>query len=164
MPRYTVPGPCKISWGGIDLGFTKAGVIIRPSTNLIPIIDDEHGTEPADWIRAGKSATVECVFNDPVKIKAAQPFIGRLLSNMSGANNQVGRLVNNVPNSVDDLGKTLVITERVPTNLWTALKTAPMDPQQLLLSSTQEFLAPILFIVALDDMDRLFSGLPSYIG
>jgi len=165
MPRrYTVPGPCTVSWGGVSLGYTKAGVTILPQTQLIPIIDDEHGTEPADWIRAGKSAVVTAVFNDPAAIKAAQPFIGALLSNLdSGGDTQLGKLANDGDTAnLNQLGKELIITERDNTNLWKAKYTLPTDPETLALASTVEFLAPISFVVALDDDDTLFYLVPDY--
>ncbi len=164
MPaRYTVPGPCKVSWGGLNLGYTKTGVTINIDTQLIPIIDDEHGTEPADWIRAGKTAVVQATFNDAALLKAAQPFIGALLSTMSGVNTQVGRLAyDGDALNLNQLGKELIITERTTLNVWKAKFTLPTDPQQLALASTQEFLAPISFVVALDDDDTLFYAVPAY--
>lgn len=162
--KYHVPGPCTLSWGGASLGGTKAGVSITPQTHLIPIVDDEHGNVPADWIRAGKSATITVILNDPSSIKTAVPFIGGLLSIMSGATSQVGKLAfAGDPLSGTFIGKEFIITEANGTDLWKAKYVLPADPEQLMLASTQELLAPITFVVAPDENGSLFYTLPSYL-
>ncbi len=169
--RYTVPGPCKLSWNAIDLGYTKAGVTINVETTLIPIIDDEHGTEPVDWIRAGKSATVSCILMDAAKFKLALASVTATnwpvlfgVKNETVPVSQIGRLANDGDPLVDaaQFGNELIITERTVANLWKAKYTLMSDPQGLLLASTQELQLPIQFVVALDHDDKLFYDVPDY--
>lgn len=165
--KYYVPGPCKISLGGHDLGITKAGISISIQGQLVPITDDEHGTEPADWIKAGKTAIVEATFNDMAKFKAALPMIGTLFGNLAKLTpfaTQIGRLAyDGDPDNDTQFGTELIITERDTSNLWKAKYCLPTDPQQFMLASTQENLVPITFVVAYDESDQLFWTVPDYL-
>ncbi len=168
MARYSVPGPCKVYWNNQDLGYTKSGVVIRVNTGMVPIIDDEHGTEPADFIRAGKSAVVEVVLNSTAGYKAALAAVTGAsypvqfgIKNTSTPLNKIGSLANDGAGGTQ-YGKAFKIIERVPTNIWIADFSLMSDPQQLLLASTQELLLPLTFVIAMNDTDQLFSTVPSY--
>ncbi len=149
---FRVPGPCGITWGGNDLGATKAGIILRSTPNWIPIIDDEHGAEPADYIWAGKLITVECVGMHEDLITIADPF-----ANSLGSGKVVGEHI-----GVDTTHYALQITERDGTSTWLAAHTEPV-PADMLLNATQELRVPLTFIILLDSNGLLFNTLPSYI-
>ncbi len=149
---FRVPGPCAILWGGNDVGVTKAGVIIRSAPNWVPIIDDEHGAEPADYIWAGKIITVECTGLHEDLITIADPF-----ANVLGSGKVVGEKI-----GVDTAHYALSITERDGTSIWLAAHTEPI-PAEMLLTATQELRIPLTFIVLLDSNGLLFNTTPSYI-
>lgn len=116
---FRVPGPCTVSWGGSSAIKTKAGVIIRSTPNWVPIIDDEHGAEPADFIWAGRVISIECVGVNVDAITTAGLFINSL-----GAGKNVGEII-----SGENLTpKSLVVTER-DTEYWEALNTEPLPPE-----------------------------------
>lgn len=149
---FRVPGPCAIVWGGNDIGVTKAGVIIRSTPNWIPIIDDEHGAEPADYIWAGKIITVECIGMHEDLITIADPFV-----NVFGSGKVVGEHIGQSTTHY-----ALAITERDGTSVWGAAHTEPV-PSELLLTATQELRIPLTFMILLDSSGQLFNAVPSYI-
>lgn len=159
MSTYRVPGPCVVWYGTPtpkSLGVTKAGVTIRSRTAWTPMTDDEHGTEPADYIYAGKAAQVEVPALDIVLIQLAAIWAtcGGLLG--YGGLSAIG-------NFASTLGQQLNIVERAGSYTWTALKAVPLDPDALLLAATSEIQIPITFLIVPDANGKLFSTLPSYI-
>lgn len=167
--RWYVPGPCTVTYGGSTLGFTKAGVTISIKTGLVPITDDEHGTEPADYIRSGKSAVVEAIFNNMTDLHAASQstnglWIAGLLSNYKSGTTQVGKMTfdGDPTDNANFLGQQLWITERNTANIWKAKYAVPSDPQAFLLAATQENLVPLSFVLSIDENNKLFYELPAY--
>jgi len=144
----------------VSLGTSKAGVILRSRISWVPITDDAHGTEPADFIFTGKAVQVEVAGVDVAALKAANvwhPYGGLFGSGgVAGLPATIGALAS-------ALGKQLSIYERIPTNVWTALIAVPLDPDTLALASTTDVSIPITFLVVPDANEKLFSTLPSYI-
>lgn len=149
---FRVPGPCEIWWGGSNLGTTKAGVLIRSVPNWVPIIDDEHGAEPADYIWAGKIISVECIGMHEDSITTGAPF-NNVFTNGKLVGEQVGQ---------DSTHYELEIRERGGSNIWKAAHTEPLPPE-LLLAATQELGIPLAFMILLDSNGLLFYSIPSYI-
>lgn len=156
MSTFKVPGPCTVDWGGADCGKTKEGLIINIRTNFIPVIDDEHGAEPADYIFGGKSATVECGFIDTSAALAVVNGIGDISSDGAGTLT-IGKLAIS-----DSVAKTLTITDR-DGNTWVAAQAIPMDPSGIPLQSTKEIVLPTVFLLLPDANGQIFSTLPSYL-
>jgi len=149
---FRVPGPCTILWGGSDIGVTKAGIVIRTVPNWIPITDDAHGAEPADYIYAGKIITAECLGMYEDLITIANPF-----DNVFGDGKVVGESI-----GVSSTPRALQITERDGTSIWLADHTEPV-PTEMLLAATQELRVPLTFMILLDSNGLLFNTVPSYI-
>lgn len=149
---FRVPGPCAITWGGNAIGVTKAGVIIRSTPNWVPIIDDAHGAEPADYLWAGRIVTVECIGMHEDLITLADPF-----DNVFGSGKVVGEHIGQ-----STTHSALAITERDGTSAWLAAHVEPV-PADLLLSATQELRVPLVFMILLDSSGYLFNTIPSYI-
>ncbi len=149
---FRVPGPCTILWGGNDVGVTKAGVVIRSTPNWVPITDDEHGAEPADYIWAGKILTVECLGMHEDLITIADPFV-----NVLGSGKVVGEHI-----GVDTTHYALQITERDGSSIWIAAHSEPV-PAAMLLAATQELRVPLTFMILLDSSGYLFNTIPSYL-
>lgn len=162
---FRVPGPCEVKFNGLSLGSSKAGVTIRTRTAWVPITDDEHGTEPADFIFAGKAAQVEVAGVNVAALWAANIWgsYGGLLMNTTNCLLAIGALA-----SV--LGKQLDIVEREQTAAvtWTALFAVPLDPDAMSLASTTDLIIPATFLIvpcpaAGDNYGKLFSNLPDYL-
>ena len=154
---FQVPGPCSVQFNNVDIGVTKSGVIIRGRTNWRPITDDAHGEEPADFILAGKSATVEIVgleTGDAPSVRDIWKTYQGLLGSQDVAD--VGDLAGTV-------GFELDIIEANDTDHWIANKAVPLDPDTLLLQSTVELNVPLVFLITPDANDKLFVTIPSYI-
>ncbi len=161
---YQVPGPCTLSFKGNGLGYTKAGIFIRPAGIWNPMLDDEHGTEPSDFIYAGKGCIVETVLVDMTSLGAASATIGEPFQFGIAGSNLVGRLIYSGQDGAGtDLGGTLTITEPAPgSQVWTALQAVMSDPSELILSSVQENQVAVAFTIVPDVNGELFSVLPNY--
>ena len=130
---FRVPGPCKVSYGGEDCGYTKGGITIRTTTNWKPIITDEFGTEPADFIFAGKSLTIDLVLVDTAILGKALDqsstvsvfVIGPTANDATG----VGELTSKDQTVDGTMALPLIITERDGSTVWTAPIATPMDPE-----------------------------------
>jgi len=160
---YYVPGPVDVRWGvggiatsplpgSLTLGYTKSGILLRPSTNWIPILDDEHGRAPADFILGGKGLVIEAALVDPSKLKVLQPTIGNFFS-MSGADgyNRVGEVAwDGQIDGFADWCCVLEMHDRLG-RVWRAEGGAvPLDPSQIGLMVTQEITFPIAFMILPD--------------
>ncbi len=156
---YKVPGPLSITWNSQDLGATKVGCIIRPRTSWSPITDDDHGSEPADFILSGKSCIVE--------------IIGLSVSDLLNADlwgqNNMGLLssdatpLGDIGTLASANGKILDITERDGSSHWTANITVPIDPDPITLNSTTELQIPLTFLIVPDANEKLFVTVPAYL-
>lgn len=162
---FRVPGPCTVKFNLEPLGVSKAGVTIRARTTWTPLTDDEHGTEPADFIFTGKAAQVEVAGVNVAALFDANVWgsYGGLLMCVTNGLLAIGALA-----SV--LGKRLDIIEREGTAAvtWTALKAVPLDPDVLTLASTTDMVIPITFLIvpypaAGEHYGKLFSALPEYL-
>lgn len=157
---FRVPGPCTIQFGGVPLGVSKAGITIRCRTSWSPITDDEHGTEPADFIFTGKSAQVEVASLDVVALESANLFhaYGGLLASggAAGMTATIGGLASALSAQLD-------IIERGGIYTWVALGAVPLDPDSILLASTSELQLPVTFLIVPDANEKLFSTIPAYI-
>lgn len=154
---YRVAGPCTILYGTslASLGKTKTGPVIRSTVNWVPIVLDEGGGEPVDYIYAGRAMTVEIVGVDIALIKKTL-FRNTLLGN---ARSSVGVLIDEV---VGHVNQRLRIVER-DGSYWEALIAEPVEPTEVLLEATSEFNIPIIFLIVPDASGKLFSTLPTYI-
>lgn len=161
MAIYRVPGPC-VAWFGTptpkSLGISKTGVTIRTRTSWTAILDDAHGTEPADYIFTGKAVQVEVPALNVALLKAATVWstYGGLLMSTTNGLLAVGALAS-------ALGQQLNIVEREGSYTWTALKAVPLDPDTLVLAATTEEQIPVTFLIVPDANGKLFSVIPSYI-
>lgn len=164
VAEYRVPGPCTVKFGPtgapVSLGISKSGVILRTRCTWTPILDDAHGTEPADFIFTGKSCQVEVAGLDTAQLKTCNIFhdYGGILGSGGAAG-----LPGTIGARAYVLGKQLSIVERGDSYVWTALKAVPVDPDALALVSTVELAVPVVFLVVPDINGKLFSTLPSYI-
>ena len=159
---FHVPGPCQIYWDEELLGFTKAGIIIRPVATWEPILDDEHGAAPADFIQTGKSCVVETILLHPSDYAGVASLFAMTLldaSDTAGAN-LVGSYAG--PGGNDDIYKALTIVEANGAT-WTADFAVSGDPREIRLMSTQELGLPMLFQIVPNAAGKLFSAVPSYI-
>lgn len=166
MAVFRVPGPVTVEFGSptpITLGTSKAGAIIRTRTTWTPITDDEHGSEPANFIFTGKSAQVEFAALDVTALKACNVWgtYGGLLMGVQNCLLAIGALAT-------ALGKQLNIVEREASYVWTAPLAVPLDPDMVTLASTTELVLPTTFLivpynVAGANYGKLFTVLPSYL-
>lgn len=156
---FQVPGPCSIEYGDADIGVTKSGVIIRGRTNWRPVTDDKHGEEPADFILAGKGASVEVTGLEVVALKAAN-----IWDASGGLFGSLG--VGDIGDLASAVGLKLEIIENNGTkgsDSWCANKAVPIDPDTLTLVSTVELNMPLVFLIVPDDNDKLFLRVPTYV-
>lgn len=51
-------GPCKITYGGVDLGYTKGGVEVTVETSTYQVQVDQFGETPIDEFITGRTVTV----------------------------------------------------------------------------------------------------------
>lgn len=165
IANFRVPGPVTVKFNGVPLGSSKAGVVVRTRTSWAPITDDEHGTEPADFIFTGKAAQVEIAGVNTVDLLAANIWgsYGGLLMGVTNCLLAIGALA-----SV--LGKQLDLVEREGTTAvtWTALTAVPLDPDAMTLTSITELSVPATFLIvpyagAGVNYGKLFSNLPDYL-
>ncbi len=148
---YHVPGPCTLEFDGYDIGVTKAGVIIRPNTSLVPITDDGRGTEPGTFLFGGKSCVIEVIGLSALALKDADVWDGGVLQ----LNGDVGALAS-------DGAAPLIITERNGSDSWDCMA-FPIDPREFMMKSTQELQMPLTFMVIIDaSTGKLFSNIPTY--
>ncbi len=152
---YHVPGPCTITYGGQGLGVTKSGVTLNARTNMIPITDDAHGAEPADYIFAGKSATVTIIGMNMSALLACNFWDGtdQLLARKG---------ITDIGNLMSAVASALIITE-TDSSIWQANKAIPVDPETMQLVSTIELQVPLMFLIIPDDNDKLFVTVGSYL-
>lgn len=152
---YYVPGPCRVSFGGTDLGTSKEGITIRPRAEWEPITDDAHGRAPADWINTGKSCVIEVSSIEPSKA-------GGLLGGTKSTSFKAP-FENYVGTRAKESEQTLLITEWGGANKWQC-QAVLASPGDLLLSSIRELNIPLSFLVVPDANGSLFQIVPSYIG
>ena len=157
--NYRVPGPCTVTWDAASLGTCRDGITITPQDMWQNIVDDKHGTEPASAIFAGKACIVSLLGLDPPTIKAADTAksmwadIGGLFNLLNSA---VGKLASSI-------AEPLIVTERDGSTTWQANLACPVDPEDLLLASTQELQIPLMYLILPDENMQLFQTVPAYI-
>ena len=159
LPIFHVPGPCIVYFGtGVaptdSVGETKAGVIITPETHLVPIVTDEYGDVPIDYIFTGKSALVECVSMVLADLLTCAYFRALL-----GKDEAVGTLYN----AGSTTQYSLKITERVVTDIWQADCCFPLLPTEIRMRTSQELQMPLRFQILPDDNGALFTTVPAYL-
>lgn len=118
--------------------------------------DDEHGTEPADYIYTGKAVQVEV------------PVLYTYLAGLAIVWNAYGGLLGYsgltaMGNFASAIGQELKITERAGSHTWKALKAVPLDPDALVLTAITELVIPVTFLIVPDVAGKLFSTLPTYL-
>ncbi|KKM14031.1 hypothetical protein LCGC14_1710240 [marine sediment metagenome] len=160
MALFRVPGPCTVKFGSVSLGTSKQGVTIRTRTSWVPVLDDAHGTEPVDYIFAGRSAQVEVAGVDVAQLKTCNIFHD--YAGLLGSGGAAGALAT-IGGLASALGKQLDIIERGAVYTWTALLSVPLDPDTLGFTSTTDLQIPITFLIVPDSNAKLFSTLPAYI-
>lgn len=154
---YRVPGPCSLLYGANDLGITKSGVVIRGTTSLVPIGDDQHGAAPSTFLFGGKSAIVEVIGLSLATLAVAGLFDGGILNNDDLEGNHgavIGQLAS-------ETAQALTITERDGTSIWVANKAFVYNPDNLTLKSIQELQMPLRFMIIIQ-AGKLFSTVPAY--
>jgi hypothetical protein len=55
-------GPCRVRWGGVDLGLTKGGVEVEVNTSTKEVMVDQFGETPVNEYVTGRKLTVKCPF------------------------------------------------------------------------------------------------------
>jgi hypothetical protein len=145
-----------------SLGETKSGILITIQTLMVPIMCDEYGNAPVDYIFTGKAATVECIGLDWSKIKSTQ-FYRDLL----GKTETVGTIYNK--DLASNAQYQLLIQENprgdaTPANFqWKAACVFPIVDGELNIRSSVELQQPLRFRVLPDTNGCLFSTVPTYL-
>lgn len=55
-------GPCRVRWGGVDLGLTKGGVEVEVTTTTKEVTVDQFGETPVNEYITGRKLSVKCPF------------------------------------------------------------------------------------------------------
>lgn len=158
-PVYRVPGPLTIKCGGVSIGVTQQGALVRIQQSWTPVLDDIHGEHPADYIYSGASASVEVIGMDVAELAGhAQLWdsLGGAGAGSISAITKVGGLA-----YCDALYRSLEIDE-YGGEKWLANATVLVDPAEHVLKSTQEVRVPLIFLVVPDANDKLFVTVPDY--
>jgi len=155
---FRVPGPVTISWNSVDLGSTKDGVQVAIQTFWRPVTADKHGSQPADYIMAGKSAVISATLLEAAAYKSAAAAIGKLLD--AAVDTSIGKL--SYDGNAAVLAKAVVVTEADGAT-WTAPLCVPLDPLRIALRSTEELQLPLQFLVTPDISTGLLITPPSYL-
>lgn len=61
-PKNIRLGPCRILWGGVDLGLTKGGVEVEVTTSTKEVVIDQFGETPINEYVTGRKLMVKCPF------------------------------------------------------------------------------------------------------
>jgi hypothetical protein len=61
-PKNIRLGPCRVRWGGVDLGLTKGGVEVEVTTSTKEVVVDQFGDTPVDEYITGRKVTVKTPF------------------------------------------------------------------------------------------------------
>jgi len=61
-PKNINLGPCRVRWGGVDLGLTKGGVEVEGMTETKEVTVDQFGNTPVNEYITGRKLTVKCPF------------------------------------------------------------------------------------------------------
>jgi hypothetical protein len=61
-PKNIRLGPCRVYWGGIDLGLTKGGVEVDMNTSTKEVTVDQFGNTPVNEYINGRKLMVKCPF------------------------------------------------------------------------------------------------------
>jgi hypothetical protein len=56
LTKVEIAGPCRITFGGIDLGHTLDGVEITVARDIADVVVDRYGSSPVDKVIVGTSA------------------------------------------------------------------------------------------------------------
>ncbi len=59
LSKVEIAGPCRITFGGIDLGHTLDGVEIEINRQMADVIVDRYGDTPVDKVLTGTTATAK---------------------------------------------------------------------------------------------------------
>ncbi len=177
MAAYHPTGPCTITFAGVVLGKTKAGVNIRPKITWAPVIVDALGAAPIGYIYAGKSCVVDCMlveFNESGSV-GFQGILdewipGGLLGQLQGASGDpclIGETARTATGfgggSGPGITRTLNIHEEVADKDWTSEIAFLLDPAELLLAATSEQNVPVSFIIIPDDDTNLLFSVQDYL-
>lgn len=155
-PTFHVPGPVEVGFGTLNytsIGETKEGVILRFEDLWNPVMCDDYGDIPVDYIFAGKRIDVECLGMSVSDLLAADPYRSLL-----GKSEDVGSIYSGGSTTLYKLQ----LTERTATDKWIALCCHPFI-ESLQLRSAAELNVPLRFRILPDANQELFSTVPSYI-
>jgi hypothetical protein len=61
-PKNIRLGPCRVLWGGVDLGLTKGGVEVEVTTSTKEVMVDQFGETPVNEYITGRKLSVRCPF------------------------------------------------------------------------------------------------------
>lgn len=61
-PKNIRLGPCRVRWGGVDLGLTKGGVEVDVTTSTKEVMVDQFGETPVNEYITGRKLTVKAPF------------------------------------------------------------------------------------------------------
>lgn len=98
-------GPCKITYDGVDLGYTKGGVEVTVETSTYEVTVDQFGEAPIDEYITGRTVTVSAPLAETTKENLERIMPGASLVN-DGAVAASGEIAVNINPTAD---KTLTI-------------------------------------------------------
>lgn len=97
-------GPCQVTWGGVDLGYTKGGVEVTVASTTHDTTVDQEGAMPVDrWIM---SRTIQ------VKVPMAETTVDKLaqiLATTGGSGTSLVSVTTGVGTSLRTSAKPLVL-------------------------------------------------------
>ncbi len=59
LTQVEIAGPCRITWGAIDIGHTLDGVELLVDRKMNPVLVDRYGESPVDYVISGTIAKVK---------------------------------------------------------------------------------------------------------
>ena len=172
MVAFRVPGPVDVKVGSlavgsaISIGSLKEGVIIRPQMIWEPVLADEGGQAPLDYIFRGRVAIVELIGLSYADIELAKLWPGGLLTKShSDTNFPIGKVIDSTINNFAlHLLEHALATEDQTELTWTAPIAIPLEPDELNLTATNESQVPVRFRILQNAAGQLFSDIPTYVG
>lgn len=78
-------GPCKITYDGVDLGYTKGGVEVTVETSTYEVTVDQFGEAPIDEYITGRTVTVSAPLAETTKENLERIMPGASVVNEGGA-------------------------------------------------------------------------------
>jgi hypothetical protein len=78
-------GVCSVTFGGVDLGYTKGGVDVTIATTTKEVMVDQFGNSPINEIIIGRTCTAKVPLAETTMINLARIMPGAVLNGSGGA-------------------------------------------------------------------------------